>query len=570
LPLDTILSFIHNKFSDGSSDDQILKEVLDLAATEGLDLSEEQWKIQIAFVKTAHDAGEAPPVCLPPESPTCTAQYAPAQPVMDEYAVKRAADEKWGSVDNHTQIDLKLDNQTDLSVVLKFYNKHYRRVMYINKLDDPWLVWDGKRWQKGEELVFQMFITLLEELLTRANGISDEAIQKQAVKWVKMMMCDARIRSLMRMLSCIAEIPREAQDLDTMTHQINLRNGQYDLRTFTLRPHYQYDYHTKIIDINYSEDATAPLWNKFLCEILPNMEVRQFLQRCLGYALTGDTSEPALFVLQGKGSNGKTVLLDVIRALMGDYAQVASPALFMEETSSSTKEFQLATLKGARFVSCEEWPENKYFDEAMIKAMTAGAPRSCCYKFKQHFTYKPTDHIFLATNPRPPIRGVEFAIWRRLFLIPFEVTIEGDDVDLHLTTKLIAELPGILTWLIEGYRDYVTRGGLCPPEPILTAREEWMFESNPLAEWMFELCVRTRQVKSGDPTPEADINTLYESYIRWCEFNFIGKKEIMLRKSFARKIGALSGVSRRASHGKYIYVGIGLARPVTTGRLLSE
>jgi putative DNA primase/helicase len=205
----------------------------------------------------------------------------------------------------------------------------------------------------------------------------------------------------------------------------------------------------------------------------------------------------------------------------------------------------------------------------MIKAMTAGAPRSCCYKFKQHFTYKPTDHIFLATNPRPPIRGVEFAIWRRLYLIPFEITIKGDDVDLHLTEKLLQELPWILSWMIEGYRDNVSRGGFCPPQAILAAREEWMFESNQLAEWLFEQCVQTHQLKPHDKVPEADINTLYESYIKWCEFNFVPKKEMMMRKSFSRKIGALLGVTRRKSNGKYIYCGIGLLRPPGSGGLLT-
>lgn len=498
------------------------------------------------------DAAPQPdPVPEPPQTPT----YVPAVPVMDELAQERAKSDDWKGVGEYGNIDTKMDNQTDIAVALRFYRKHYRRVRYVESLDDPWLVWDGRRWVKGESKVYEMFVLQLQDMLEEANAIKDDDFKKKTRGWIGKLLTDSKIRSLMKALSSIEDIPMEADEFDSNRYLINLKNGEYDLQAMILRPHYAYTYNTKMIDIDYCEGSRAPHWEQFLREVIPDEGTRHFLQRSIGYSLTGDTSEPALFMLYGKGANGKSVFLNVIRALLSNYAAAISPSVFLEDVSNSTKEFQVANLKGARFVSCEEMPEDKYFDEALIKAMTAGAPRTCCYKFKPHFTYHPTDHIFIATNYRPLVKGADHAIWRRIKLIPFMVTIEEEQQDRHLTEHLIDELPGILNWALEGWRGYIQRGGLDTPSAILAAIDEYKHESDPLSGWYEDRCIFQMD---GEKPPEADVHELYNDYEAWADWNHIPKKGLIGLRAFGRRVGARRGISKRKSNSKYIYVGIGL------------
>jgi putative DNA primase/helicase len=226
------------------------------------------------------------------------------------------------------------------------------------------------------------------------------------------------------------------------------------LHKATLRKHRREDLITKLAPVDYVPQAQCPEWEKFLDRIMAgNRALIAFLQRAVGYALTGDTREQVLFVLYGTGANGKTTFLETVRAMLGDYAMHTNFSAFLQSEHSTARN-DLARLAGARFVSASEVQGGRRLSEDVIKQITGGDTVTARYLYHEFFEYRPQCKLFLAVNHRPVIRGTEHAIWRRVHLIPFTVTIPNEEQDKTLGEKLRAELPGILNWATQGCRDW--------------------------------------------------------------------------------------------------------------------
>ena len=256
------------------------------------------------------------------------------------------------------------------------------------------------------------------------------------------------------------------------------------------RPHRREDYMTKMA--NASPGTHCPTWHTFLSDVTAgDVDLQQYLARVAGYALTGVTTEHVMFFLYGTGANGKSVFLNTLASVWGDYATHAPIDAFME-TRGDRHPTDLAKLRGARLVIATEVGEGRRWDEAKIKALTGGDTISARFMRQDFFDYKPQFKLMIAGNHKPPLRNVDEAMRRRIHLIPFTVTIPPEKRDPSLTDKLFAERDGILGWAIQGCVDW-QRTGLKPPACVLAATDEYFESQDAIKRWLEDECVQSER-----------------------------------------------------------------------------
>jgi putative DNA primase/helicase len=287
---------------------------------------------------------------------------------------------------------------------------------------------------------------------------------------------------------------------------VNTPSGTLDLETGELHAHRFEDHLTKITNAAYDPAATCPRWEAFLEEVLPDPEVRAFMQRSAGYALTDMTHEQCLWFLYGKGRNGKSTFLNAIRGVVGEYGTSTKASTLMIKQHGDERRNDVAVLRGARFVSATEAEDGQRMAESLIKEVTGEDPVTARMLYAEFFTFRPTFKIFLAANHKPIIHGTDLAIWRRIHLVPFTETISADRIDPRLPELLAAEASGILNWAIEGYRAW-RAGGLQPPKAVTDATAEYRAEMDPLADFLEDACF----VGAVECTAAA----LYTRYEQW-------------------------------------------------------
>jgi putative DNA primase/helicase len=302
---------------------------------------------------------------------------------------------------------------------------------------------------------------------------------------------------------------------DQNKYLLNVANGTLDLRTFTLRPHSREDMLTKIIPVPYNPEAKCPRWLQFLDEIFPDQpDTINFLQRSVGVTLTGSIEEQCFWLLIGNGKNGKSVFLSTLHHVMGDYAASTSFNTFTVQNgrvSAINPRDGLASLEGARFVRASESDEGAQVSEALVKALTGGEQVRTARMYADDYAYAPTFKIWLSTNHDPAIRGTDYAIWRRIHRVNFDVIIPEANRDPQLTDKLIGEAEGILAWAVEGLKKY-QKGGLCVPERVRKATEEYRASQDIVARFFVECTYRDASfvIMAAD---------LYTAFKNWAERN---------------------------------------------------
>ncbi len=300
---------------------------------------------------------------------------------------------------------------------------------------------------------------------------------------------------------------------------------------------------TQVTGIAPARMAT-PVWEKFISEVFDNdVEAIEFIQRLAGYCLTGSTIEQKLFFLYGAGSNGKNVLIDVLKAIAGRYGHnLPSEALMTakHERHPTT----LAALQGKRLAISSEIEESAHSAEARIKQLTGDAELTARYMRGDEFTFPVTHKHVLAGNFKPRLKGDDFAMQRRMVLVPFTQQFTGTRKDERLPEKLKAEYPGILAWAIEGARKWAT-DGLRIPTAIVESSKEYMAEQDDLALWVEECC----NVGDGLRCKSSD---LFTSYNHWKQRNGenagSGKNfSQRLERKFAKKKDATGRWFRRVA-----------------------
>ena len=306
-----------------------------------------------------------------------------------------------------------------------------------------WLIWDGSRWAEDDTLrAFDLSRGICSAASARALRTIADA--RTATRTATKVASAQVIGAVLKIAQADRSIARTADIWDADPWLLNTPAGMVDLRTGTLSPHDRGARCTKITAVGPASDrdADCPLWTRFLREITGgDAELQAYLQRAVGYCLTGSVREHALFFAHGPGGNGKGVFLNTVAAILGDYATVASMDSFTA-THTDRHPTDMAMLRGARLVTAQETEEGRRWAEARIKALTGGDPITARFMRQDFFTYQPQFKLFVAGNHKPSLRNIDDAIRRRLHLIPF--TFKPARPDRDLPEKLKPEWPAIL------------------------------------------------------------------------------------------------------------------------------
>jgi len=419
---------------------------------------------------------------------------------------------------------------------------------------DPWskwLVWDGKRWAVDDQRRICTLAKLVAADLWREAGdlsakAEDDNEIRAMLSFVKSSNGATGIRNMIDLARSEPGIPILATALDTDHWLLNVANGTLDLRTTKLRPHERGDFITKLSPVSYDIDAECPTWRQFLQRILPDETLRNYVRRLAGYCLTGAIREHVLPICWGTGANGKSTLLDVLLELLGDYAAKAPSDLLLAQRDD-THPTALADLHGKRLVTCVETGDGRRLAETLVKEMTGGDRITARRMREDYWTFTATHKLILATNHKPTVRGTDYAVWRRLKLIPFAVTIPEAEQDRSLKDKLLAELPGILNWALLGCVDWQANG-LGEPDVIRNATESYRDEMDVVGAFIAECCLLGRQ-------HEATATSLFQAYRDWCERN--GEYPTNQRR-FGMQLTERGIEAKRGTGGRTIRVGVGL------------
>jgi putative DNA primase/helicase len=398
---------------------------------------------------------------------------------------------------------------TDLGNAKRFAQAHGKDVRFCHAWR-KWLLWDGRRWVSDDtgEIRRRAKRTAID-ILVEARNESEDQQRKQVLAWQKQSEFEHRMRALISLAESEEGIPIRVEDLDRDPMLFNCQNGTLDLVTEEFREHRRGDLIMKLAPVIYDEDAECPQWLEFLDRITSgNKELIAFLQRAAGYSLTGDVREHALFLFFGTGANGKTTYVEALRYVWGDYAKTAEFSSFILTRGLGVRN-DLARLAGARLVTAVESQLNRRLAEEVIKQITGGDTITARYLYCEHFEFRPQFKLFLATNHKPRIHGTDVAIWRRIHLIPFTVTIPHEEQDKTLVEKLQGEASGILRWALEGLAVW-KRLGLAAPAQVIEATRDYRSEQDVLQHFLDERCI-------PDPDAETSASELYGAFKSWCE-----------------------------------------------------
>jgi putative DNA primase/helicase len=361
-----------------------------------------------------------------------------------------------------------------------------------------WMKWDGARWHPDKTI----------EIYDLARKICREiAVQCSDQKDAKHVINRKTIASVVALAASDRKHATEAEQWDGNPWLLNTPGGTIDLKTGACSQHRQADFITKVAAVTPGGDC--PTWRSFLDKVTAgDEELQGYLQRVVGYALTGTTTEHALFFLYGTGANGKSVFINTINGILADYQKTAPIETFTASTSDRHPT-DLAGLRGARLVTSIETEEGRRWAESKIKALTGGDKISARFMRQDFFEYTPQFRLLIAGNHKPGLRSVDEAIRRRFNLIPFTVTIPPEERDPDLTEKLKKEWSGILQWMIQGCLDW-QRGGLAPPKAVTEATAAYLESEDAVSTWIEECCVR--KAEAFEPRTK-----LYVSWRSWAE-----------------------------------------------------
>lgn len=406
-----------------------------------------------------------------------------------------------------------------------------------------WLTWTGRRWNEDSVLYIQHLI----------RGICRMACLRADTPRLKAKLASASTISAVERIA--RSDPKHASTVDEWDADIWLLNtlqGVINLKSGALRPHNSQDRMTKMTTATPSGDC--PLWRLFLEQVTGNdRELQAYLQRVVGYCLTGSTQEHAMFFLYGTGSNGKSVFVNTLVTILGDYATNAPMETFMDNRSDRHPT-DLAGLRGARIVTATETEQGRRWNESRIKEITGGDRITARFMYKDNFTYPPTYKLVMSGNHKPAIRNVDEAMRRRMHLIPFEVTIPKAQRDPQLQDKLLKERDGILAWSLHGCQQW-QRLGLSPPKSVQDATSEYFEAEDAIGRWIEERCLLSTNANSL--TAE-----LFNDWKQWAEATgeFAGSQRRFSDLLINR------GVEKwRNNHGIRGFRGLGLkVNPVTT------
>jgi len=402
----------------------------------------------------------------------------------------------------------------DIGIASLFYDLHSGYIRYVMEVK-TWYVFDGRRWAKDEggfkvmELCKQFTQAFAKYGEITDNG-SEES--KFFLKYATGFTGRKRREGILSDARSIQPMSLEAFDRNKSL--LNCHNGTYNLSEMALNPHNPTDYITKLARVIYADGAVCERWEQFISEVMcGDTDTARFLQKALGYCLSGDTSLECFFILYGKSTrNGKSTLSETVAGILADYARTIQPqTLSRRPRDGSAASPDIARLKGARLVNMPEPEKGLELNIALIKQLTGGDTYTGRFLHENPIEFKPEFKIFINTNHLPKTADKTVFSSDRVKLIPFDrhFTATEQDKGLKKLFQKSENRSAVLNWLIEGYRLLQTEG-LTIPEKVQAAIEAYAMEADTVSNFLREYTI----AQAGNRMP---VKGLYESFVSWAK-----------------------------------------------------
>jgi phage/plasmid primase, P4 family, C-terminal domain len=397
-----------------------------------------------------------------------------------------------------------------------------------------WLIWNGSHWaidKSGEAR--RLGKNTVAGIYGEASNLNNETERKAIAKHAIQSESRQHIDAMLNLAESEREFAKTLEDFDQNKWLLGVKNGTINLKTCEFQESKREDMISVCAGTSFDPNAKCERWKAFLKEVLVNDELIAYIQREVGYSLTGDTSEQSFRFLYGSGANGKTVFITVLQDLLGDYAKNTPFTTFLIQRSNSIRN-DLATLQNARLVTASEPRKGAKFDLSVLKDWTGSSIITARFLFGENFDFLPQGKIWLIGNHKPIINETMHAAWRRPRLIPFTVEIPFVDQDPLLDKELKKELPGILNWALAGLKEWHKIRSK-PPAIVIEATEEYRRESDSIGAFIEARC----QI---EPPGACDNKTLYQEYKRFCEDTGF---DIESQKEFSSYLKKTKGIRRK-------------------------
>jgi P4 family phage/plasmid primase-like protien len=470
------------------------------------------------------------------------------------HEARRGGDRRSGTAVRPTKsstkrVDLTVQPLNDVGSAERLIALHGDELRYV--INVGWLVCRGERWHAADAKsgVIRAFIRTMKETAKQAA----EMVGADAAKALSMYAFGRRNRrqifdgiELAKSLKGVA-IP--ISDLDSDPMLLGTVGGVVDLRTGNANDPDRRLFITKSAGCSFDAAAQCPRWLEFIQTVTDgDGDLATYLQTVVGYILTGDVSEQCLFVLHGNGANGKSVFLETVKALLGDYGQTAPESLLAANKNNAATN-DIARLCGVRAAITGELDEGMFFAESRLKHLTGKDSIVARFLHQEFIEFPPTHKLLLGGNHRPTVRGTDHGVWRRIKLIPFNAVIPLEKVDKQLDRKLLEELPGILNWAIAGCLQW-QKSGLVEPACVKQAIGEYKAEQDAVGRFLED---RTEP----NETSRVSRTDLYECYRYWAADEGIQTKFVLTATKFNRRVEE-HGCKWGKSNGKTLWRGFRL------------
>jgi len=433
-----------------------------------------------------------------------------------------------------------------------FAKIHNNNVIY-NHDQETWYLWNGQYWEiDNTQHIKQLGKRVARKIKEIAGKIEDPDKSEKLFKHGVKLESRHKLNNMLNLARSEPAIAKGQCDLNQQEYLLQFNNGVYDLRKNSFRDGRPSDYITQTVGYDYDEAADCPRFEQFLEEIFNgNQKLIDYIHKYIGYTISGDISDQSFLLLHGSGSNGKSVFLETLRILLGDYASNTSFDTFETQYSDASTN-DIARLNESRLVTCSELSgQEKKFNTERIKAVTGGEVLTARFLYQEYFEFMPKFKVYLAVNNLPEVSDDSYGFWRRVRMIPFRQRFEGENCDKNLIDKLKAEIQGIANFAIEGHEKY-QETGLVPPNIISTVTAEYNDDEGLIDRWL-----RENTVKVEEDDYQTSFYNMYADYESWITENF-ENIETATKTKMGRYLSKIPYLEKEKKGGDVFYRGIRL------------
>lgn len=413
-----------------------------------------------------------------------------------------------------------------LRMAERFVAEHSDALRFVHGIG--WHQWDGARWKADEERAdMQAAVATVKSALASLAGL-DKTERDDLYQDTRKSESAAGLEGMLRIASALRPISTASKRLDADAYLFNTPQGTLDLRNGDVLDNDREHLITKVAGGRVG-GRSYDEWETFLKRILPDEDVRAFVQRLFGYAMLGKVTEHVMPIFTGSGANGKGTIRDAVMAAFGDYAIEIDPAMLMESKHERHGAFKMR-LRGARLAFCSETEKGRKFAEATMKRLVGGDQIEANLMHKNPITFDPSHTLIMLTNHLPAVSGDDPAVWRRILVVPFDVVIPEDERDGELPERLKGASDAVLAWLYEGWLSYQDQG-LNPPEAVRARTEAYQADSDALGRFLAEKTM-------SSPHGYVRARELFTAWSNWCHSSGMKAEDIGTEVAFAASMKA--------------------------------